>query len=118
MKSSKPNNQKQPVGESNAGHPPADKDGMPADNGVSVGGRQVPPVQSGSQYGGYGQSEIVFGRNSGSSSDEGGQGKSQDQDVNPAGQSEPDGADDGRQDRLKADSTDNDQASQMGRSGT
>ena len=56
---------------------PVDKDGKPLSDAASKSSPQVPPIQSGSQYGGYGQSTLVFGRESGSSSEEGGQGESE-----------------------------------------
>lgn len=56
---------------------PVDKDGKPLLDDASESSPQVPPIQSGSQYGGYGQSTLVFGRESGSSSEEGGQGESE-----------------------------------------
>ena len=103
MKSSKPANQGQPLGELNAAQPPVDKNGLQPPVDASSVSRPVPPVQSGSQYGGYGQSDVAFGRDSGSSSDEGGQGSSQDvtlaePPVHPPG---PGGVDDGSKEHPK-----------------
>lgn len=56
---------------------PVDKDGKPLSDDASESSQKVPPIQSGAQYGGYGQSAVVFGRESGSSSEEGGQGESE-----------------------------------------
>ena len=119
MKSSKPGNREKPVGESSAGQPPVDRYGMPSPGDASSASPQVPPVQSGSQYGGYGQNDVAFGRDSGSSSDEGGQGSSQD--VNPA---EPPvhapgsgGVENGRRKRPEADAAGKERLSGRGRSG-
>ena len=89
MKSSKPCNQEPPDSDLGAV--------QPLDEASRASG-QVPPVQSGSQYGGYGQSEAAFGRDAGSSSEEGGQGSSEE--STPANSSahapSPGGIDDGR----------------------
>ena len=119
MNSSKPDNSEQPAGEPGTGKPPIAKDGLPSAGNVSITSRQAPPVQSGSQYGGYGQGGAVFGRDSGSSSDEGGQGASQD--LHPADASvhptKPRGAGDSRDAPADPDSAGREQFSVRERSG-
>ena len=107
MKSSKPCNQELPVSDLGAAQPPDE---------ASRASRQMPPVQSGSQYGGYGQSEAAFGRDTGSSSEEGGQGSSEE--TTPADSStdapRPGGIDDGRRASPETSSTGREKADDRG----
>ena len=73
MKSSNPGSQERPAGDLSARRPLAAKLGMPSTGDAPSTIRQAPPVQSGTQYGGNGQGDAAVGRDSGRSSDEGGQ---------------------------------------------
>ena len=110
MKSSKPCNEEPPVGDLSAAQPPGE---------ASRASRQMPPVQSGSQYGGYGQSEAAFGRDTGSSSEEGGQGSSKE--TTPADSSahapSPGGIDAGRRASPETSATCREKASDRGQPG-